>query len=305
MVISMSGGTPKTVGAERLPADFPTKQLVIPELVSFRASDGVETHGQLFKPANGVGGEGRKPAVVYIHGGGPRQMLLGWHNRWEYANDYGANQYLASRGFIVLSVDYRLSVGYGQAFQFPDNTGARGATEYRDILAGGKYLQSRPDVDPSRIGVWGASLGGYLTALALGRNSDVFAAGVDIHGVHDRLPAVNTTQLAHALVGDGIVESDLKQALKVQFESSPIAAVPTWKSPVLLIHGDDDRTVDFHQTVDLKRRLLEKGVKVEELVLPDDVHDSLLWRNWKSSITAMAQFFEKTLRAGSSSDFKR
>ena len=291
-VIPVSGGTPKTLGADRLSADFPAAQLVTPELVSFRAADGVEAHGQLFKPN---GGSARKPAVVYIHGGGPRQMMLGWHNRWEYANDYGANQYLASRGFIVLSVDYRLSVGYGKAFQFPDNTGARGATEYRDILAAGKYLQSRPDVDGAHIGVWGASLGGYLTALALGRNSDVFAAGVDIHGVHDRLPAVNTTQLAHALVGDGITEADLKQALKVEFESSPIAAVPTWKSPVLLIHGDDDRTVDFHQTVDLKRRLLEKGVKVEELVLPDDVHDSLLWRNWTSSISAMAGFFEKTL----------
>ncbi len=293
-VIGISGGSSRAIGAERLPSDFPTAQLVTPELVSFKASDGVEAHGQLFKPA---GGESRKPAVVYIHGGGPRQMLLGWHNRWEYANDYGANQYLANRGFIVLSVDYRLSVGYGQSFQFPDNTGARGATEYRDILAGGKYLQSRPDVDPARIGVWGASLGGYLTALAVGRNSDVFAAGVDIHGVHDRLPAINATQLAHALVGDGITEADLKQALKVEYESSPIAAVATWKSPVLLIHGDDDRTVEFHQTVDLKRRLLEKGVKVEELVLPDDVHDSLLWRNWKSSITAMAQFFEQTLRA--------
>jgi len=223
-------------------------------------------------------------------------MMLGWHNRWEYANDYGANQYLANRGFIVLSVDYRLSVGYGQSFQFPDNTGARGATEYRDILAAGKYLQSRADVDPARIGVWGASLGGYLTALALGRNSDVFAAGVDIHGVHDRLPAINPTQLAHALVGDGITEADLRQALKVEFESSPIAAVPTWKSPVLLIHGDDDRTVDFHQTVDLERRLLAKGVKVESLVLPDDVHDSLLWRNWRTEISAMAQFFERTLQ---------
>jgi dipeptidyl aminopeptidase/acylaminoacyl peptidase len=262
--------------------------------VSFRASDGVEAHGQLFKPFNG---EARKPAVVYIHGGGPRQMMLGWHNRWEYANDYGANQYLAGRGFIVLSVDYRLSVGYGQAFQFAENTGARGATEYRDILAAGHYLQARSDVDPSRIGVWGASLGGYLTALAVGRNSDVFAAGVDIHGVHDRLPAINATQLAHALVGDGITEADLKQALKVEFESSPIAAVPTWKSPVLLIHGDDDRTVEFRQSIDLKRRLMEKGVKVEELVLPDDVHDSLLWRNWKSSITAMAEFFERNLRA--------
>jgi dipeptidyl aminopeptidase/acylaminoacyl peptidase len=294
-LVPINGGTPRGIGANRMPADFPTDQLVTPELVSFRASDGVEAHGQLFKP-NAAAFTGRRPAVVYIHGGGPRQMLLGWHTRWEYANDYGANQYLANRGFVVLSVDYRLSVGYGQAFQFADHTGARGATEYRDILAGGKYLQSRSDVDPNHIGVWGASLGGYLTALALGRNSEVFAAGVDIHGVHDRLPAINPTQFAHALVGDGITEADLRQALKVEFESSPIASVPTWKSPVLLIHGDDDRTVEFHQSVDLKRRLLDKGVKVEELVLPDDVHDSLLWKHWKSSITAMADFFEKNLK---------
>jgi dipeptidyl aminopeptidase/acylaminoacyl peptidase len=292
-VLPVSGGTPRSIGRDRTPFDFPTTQLVTPELVSFRASDGVEAHGQLFKP---TAGEARKPAVVYVHGGGPRQMLLGWHYRWEYANDYGANQLLASRGFIVLSVDYRLSVGYGQAFQFAENTGARGATEYRDILAAGRYLQSRADVDPARIGIWGASLGGYLTALALGRNSDVFAAGVDMHGVHDRLPAVNPEQLARAMVGDGITESDLRQMLKVAYESSPIAAVPAWKSPVLLIHGDDDRTVNFHQTVDLRRRLLDKGVRVEELVLPDDVHDALLWRNWRTSIAAMAQFFEQTLQ---------
>jgi dipeptidyl aminopeptidase/acylaminoacyl peptidase len=292
-VIPVSGGTVRPIGPSLLPTDFPGNQLVTPKLVSFRASDGVEAHGQLFEPA---GGEARKPAIVYIHGGGPRQMLLGWHYRWEYANDYGANQYLASRGFIVLSVDYRLSVGYGQAFQFADNTGARGATEYRDILAAGRYLQARADVDPKRIGVWGASLGGYLTALALGRNSEVFAAGVDIHGVHDRVPAVNAAQQARAIAGDSITEADLRQAVKVAFESSPIAAVPTWKSPVLLIHGDDDRTVDFHQTVDLERRLLAKGVKVESLVLPDDVHDSLLWRNWRTAISAMSEFFERTLQ---------
>jgi len=292
-VIPIGGGTARTVAAERLPADFPAPQLMTPELVSFRASDGVEAYGQLFKP---VGGPARKPAVVYIHGGGPRQMLLGFHTRWEYANDYAANQYLVSRGFIVLSVDYRLSVGYGQEFQFPENTGARGATEYRDVLAAGRYLQRRPDVDGRRIGVWGASLGGYLTALALGRNSDVFAAGVDVHGVHDRIGAITTAQMAHALAGDGITDADLRQALKVQYESSPISAVPTWKSPVLLIHGDDDRIVEFRQSIDLKRRLEEKGVHVEELVLPDDVHDSLLWSNWIATIKATAAFFEKTLR---------
>jgi dipeptidyl aminopeptidase/acylaminoacyl peptidase len=98
------------------------------------------------------------------------------------------------------------------------------------------------------------------------------------------------------MVGDGLTEADLRQAMKVQFDSSPIAAVPTWKSPVLLIHGDDDRVVEFRQSIDLKRRLQDKGVHVEELVLPDDIHDSLLFRNWITSITAMSKFFEKTLQ---------
>ncbi|MEO8257320.1 MAG: prolyl oligopeptidase family serine peptidase [Acidobacteriota bacterium] len=292
-VMPIGGGPARLVGGDRI-SSFPVAQLVVPEQVSFRASDGIEAHGQLFKPP-ASSAAARRPAIVYVHGGGPRQMLLGWHYRWEYANDYGINQYLASRGFIVLSVDYRLSVGYGQAFQLAERTGARGASEYRDILAAGQYLQKRSDVDPRRIGVWGASYGGYLTALALGRNSDVFAAGVDIHGVHDRLPAINPAQLAHALVGDGLSEADLRQALKVEFESSPIAAVSTWKSPVLLIHGDDDRTVDFRQTIDLSRRLLERGVRVEELVLPDDVHDPLLWRNWRATAAATGEFFERTL----------
>jgi dipeptidyl aminopeptidase/acylaminoacyl peptidase len=291
-VVPASGGTPRMLGAERVPADFPSDRLVTPELVSFRATDGVEAHGQLFRPT----ADGRKPAIVYVHGGGPRQMLLGWHTRWEYANDYGVNQYLTSLGFIVLSVDYRLSVGYGQAFQFPENSATRGASEYRDVLAAGRYLQSRSDVDPRRIGIWGASLGGHLTAMGLGRNSDVFAAGVDIHGLHDRIPVLTTDQLTRAMVGDGITESDLKQALKLAFESSPISTVSAWKSPVLFIHGDDDRLVNFRQTIDLRNRLLEKGVKVEELVLPDDEHDSLLWQHWKITATAVGEFFTRKLK---------
>lgn len=293
-VVPLAGGPPRWIAQDHVPASFPTEALVVPEPVTFRAADGVEAHGQLFRPAGNDSSP--KPAVVYIHGGGPRQMMLGWHNRWEYANDYGINQYLVNRGFVVLSVDYRLSVGYGEAFQFPERTGMRGASEYADVLAGGRFLQRRADVDPRRIGVWGASLGGYLTGLALGRNSDVFAAGVDVHGVHDRTPSVNPAQLARAFVGDGIAEADVRQALKVAFQSSPVSSVPTWKSPVLLIHGDDDRTVEFHQTVDLKRRLVEKGVHVEELVLPDDVHDSLLWRHWRQAAAATAEFFERVLK---------
>ena len=292
-VVPMAGGPPKLVAADHIPQDFPTEKLLVPQPVTFPASDGAEVHGQMFRSANR---RTRGPAIVYIHGGGPRQMLLGYHNRWEYANDYAINQYFASRGFIVLSVNYRLSVGYGAAYEFPEHAGARGASEYRDIEAAGQFLQRRPDVDPRGIGVWGASYGGYLTALALGRDPDVFGAGVDLHGVHDRLPAVNPNTLAHALVGDGITEDELKQALDVEFKSSPISTIDNWRSPVLFIHGDDDRTVDFRQTIELRARLVAKGVKVEDLVLPDEVHDSLLWRSWVKTAKAAAEFFEQTLK---------
>src|SRR5512132_4268815 len=174
-----------------------------------------------------------------MHGEHERQMLVGWHYMFYYSNAYAVNQYLASRGFVVLSVNYRLGIGYGYEFHQPPDGGARGASEYQDVLAGAKYLQARSDVDPARVGIWGGSYGGYLAALALGRNSDVFAAGVDIHGVHDRVPATSSEQLARAMVGDGLSEAEYKQVLQVAYQSSPIASVATWKSPVLLIHGDD------------------------------------------------------------------
>ncbi len=292
-VVPMAGGTPTLVGADHIPKDFPAEQLVVPQPVVFNASDGAEVHGQLFRAANR---RTRGPAIVYVHGGGPRQMLLGYHYRWEYANDYAINQYFASRGFIVLSVNYRLSVGYGKDYEFPEKAGPRGASEYRDVQAAGLFLQRRPDVDPRSIGIWGASYGGYLTALGLGRDADVFAAGVDLHGVHDRLPPVSPNTLAHALVGDGLTEDDLKAALDVAFKSSPISTIETWRSPVLFIHGDDDRTVDFRQTIELRSRLVAKGVRVDDLVLPDEVHDSLLWRSWTKIAAASAAFFEDTLK---------
>src|SRR2546423_14988367 len=87
------------------------------------------------------------------------------------------NQYLAIRGFVVLSGNYRLGIMYGRAFREAANAGWRGSSEYKDVVAGAKYLQSLPIVDAKRIGLWGGSYGGLLTALGLARNSDIFAAG--------------------------------------------------------------------------------------------------------------------------------
>ena len=294
-VIPAGGGTPRLLAADHIPADFPTDQLVMPKMVVFRAADGTMVHGQLFERA---GGAARKPAVVFVHGGPPRQMLLGWHYMDYYTNSYAVNQYLASRGYVVLSVNYRLGIGYGHDFHHPLHAGASGASEYQDVKAGGLYLRSLPEVDPKRIGIWGGSYGGFLTALALGRNSDLFAAGVDLHGVHDFTNPESGAGRAFAAAAAGArfnVPPDQQRALTVAWQSSPVSWVKSWKSPVLLIQGDDDRNVRFHQTVDLARRLAERHVPFEELVLPDEIHGFLRHASWLTADSAAAAFFDRTL----------
>ena len=285
-VMPAAGGAVRALAAEVVPADFPSARLVVPRQVIFKAADGLDIHGQLFLPANARPGE-RLPAVIFMHGGPMRQMFLGWHNRYYYHNSYGFNQYLASRGYAVLSVNYRLGIGYGRAFRQAKNGGGRGASEYQDILAAAGYLRSRSDVDPAKIGLWGGSYGGYLTALGLARNSDLFAAGVDLHGVHDW-----SVRLSNATW----IEYGERDAVRIARESSPMGAVEKWRSPVLLIHGDDDRNVAFSQTVDLVRKLRELKVEHELIVYPDDVHDFLLHRHWLEIYAAAAKFLDRHLK---------
>jgi dipeptidyl aminopeptidase/acylaminoacyl peptidase len=272
-------GTVRPVGPEAWSEDLRQK-LVTPKQVVFKSGDGLELHGQLFAPANLKGGE-KRPALIFLHGGPMRQMLLGWHYMYYYSNCYAMNQYLASRGYVVLALNYRSGIGYGRAFREAPGRAGRGAAEYQDVVAAGKYLQGLSEVDVTRIGLWGGSYGGYLTALGLGRNSDLFEAGVDLHGVHD-WPTDNWE-------GKNI-SPDL---VKLAHNSSPITAVDTWKSPVLFIHGDDDRNVMFSQTVDLIARLRARNVEIEQLVFPDDVHDFLLFKNWLSAYSTAADFFDR------------
>ena len=275
----------KLIGADLIPRDFPEKSLVIPKQVTFKSPDGVIVHCTLFEP---IGGPPKKAALIYIHGGPPRQMLLGWHYSDYYSNAYASNQYLASLGFIVLAVNYRLGIGYGFEFHNPKNGGTAGASEYTDIKTAALGLASQGNVDASRIGVYGGSYGGFLTAMALGKDSKIFAAGVDIHGVHDW-----TIDRTRSVVSPDKFERapDADRALKVAWESSPTAYVSTWTSPVLIIHGDDDRNVRFSQSTDLVKRLEKKGVTMETLVIVDDTHHWMKQTNAIKIYGATADFF--------------
>jgi acetyl esterase/lipase/Tol biopolymer transport system component len=310
-----------------LPATYPADQIVTPRQVIFRSTGNLRIHGQLFLPRQDADSSAplrndkqerrndkqerrndkqerrndkqeKHPAILFLHGGPRRQMLLGYPTGLYYSNAYAFNQYLTSRGFIVLSVNYRCGIGYGLDFRQCANAGPTGAAEYNDVLAAAKYLASRPDVDPKRVGIWGGSYGGYLTALALARNSDLFAAGVDFHGVHDWNLEDNA--------GDWKRGSNAEQdAIGAKARaSSPLGNLSRWRSPILLIHGDNDPDVAYAQTPVLAEALRARNshlpasqqVDVEDLIFPDEVHSFLLHRNWLAAYTAAAAFFERNLK---------
>ncbi|HYN10236.1 MAG TPA: prolyl oligopeptidase family serine peptidase [Vicinamibacterales bacterium] len=272
-LITIATGDQKVIYPALTP-DFPLQAHVEPQAVTLKAADGFEFYNQLFLPKDIRPGE-KRPAMIFVHGGPSRQMLLGYHYRHFYHMAYAVDQWLVSQGYIVMSVNYRSGVGYGRSFRTAANTGGRGNAEYGDVLAAGKWLQARPDVDPKRVGIWGLSYGGVLTAQALARNSDIFAAGVDLAGVH--------------LWGNSLEPND------VSYQSSAIGAIDGWKSPVLLVHGDDDRNVAFQQTTGLVQLLRARDVYYELIVFPDDVHDSLLHSRWIYTFKRMDDFLKKFL----------
>jgi len=291
-MVAATGGSDRTIAPSALPKSFPAGDVLEPQPVSFSASDGLEIHGQVFLPPGAKSGDER-PALIFMHGGPTRQMLLGWHYSGYYANAYAFNQYMASKGYLVLAVNFRSGIGYGRAFRRAENQGPRGASEYRDIIAAGRYLQKRSEVDANRIGLWGGSYGGYLTAMGLARNSNLFAAGVDLHGVHDW--AYRGT---HFPLPGGAWAVQGEELLDLARRSSPISDLSYWSSPVLFIHGDDDRNVQFIQTGDLVQRLRDREVHVETLIFPDEVHGFLRHDSWIRAYGAAADFFDRYLKAG-------
>lgn len=260
-IVPATGGSTKIVyPTAAMLKDFPQSAHVVPQVVTFKSPDGrFDIHSQLFLPKDLRPGE-KRPALIFVHGGPQRQMLPAYHYMQFYHWAYAYNQFLASQGYVVMSINYRLGIGYGNSFRRPGGTEAQGNGEYQDVLAGAKYLQSRSDVDPARVGIWGLSYGGLLVSQSLSRNSDVFVAGVDMAGVHLYGSSLDSTALS--------------------YQSSAASHVDTWKSPVYLVQGDDDRNVDFSQTIGLVELLRPRNIYFELTVFPDDTHESLMHSRW-------------------------
>jgi dipeptidyl aminopeptidase/acylaminoacyl peptidase len=271
-LVPTSGGPSKVIWPNLKGTAFPAEEHVRPEVVWTTAADGMKISNTLFVPKNVKPGE-KRPAMIFVHGGPQRQMMPGYHYFQFYHWAYAFNQYMAQKGYVVLSINFRGGVGYGRSFRQAPNTNARGNSEYQDVLAGAKYLLARADVDTARLGIWGLSYGGLLTAQALARNSDIFKAGVDYAGVHLYTPTLDTANVA--------------------YKSSAISEISKWKSPVFLVHGDDDRNVAFEQTIGLVNLLRAHGVYYELEVVPDDLHESMLHSVWLGTWAHTERFIDR------------
>ena len=282
----LQNGTVKDLAPELFPTNFPAT-LVQPQAVMIKATDGMQVTADLFLPPDHKPGD-KHPALIFLHGGSRRQMLLGFHYSQYYSNAYALNQFFASQGYVVLSLNYRSGIGYGLEFREALNYGAAGGSEVKDLMGAGLYLKGRTDVDAKKIALWGGSYGGYLTAHGLAQASNMFACGVDIHGVHnwnDELPTFAPWYDA----------AKFPVIAKKALESSPVYYIKGWKSPVLLVHGDDDRNVPFSESVNIAELLRKQGVHTEQLVLPDEVHGFLLHRNWLKIYNASFEFIQRQL----------
>ena len=280
----LSGGRWQTLAPETLPSSFPLRQLVTPESVNFQAKDGQIAHGQLFVPRDG-GTSNRHPAVLFFHGGPRRQMLLGFHPMDAYSWMYALNQYFAAEGYIVLSVNYRGGIGYGLDYREARDFGPDGASELNDLLGAITYLKARRDVDPERLGIWGGSYGGLMTALGLARASDALAAGVDYAGLYNWATFFSSVGLP------------LPDAAATQraVQSSPIATIDQWRSPVLVVQADDDRDVPSGQSSELIEALRSHRIHHDELILPNEIHDLARYASWLKFFQAADHYFDEHL----------
>jgi dipeptidyl aminopeptidase/acylaminoacyl peptidase len=266
-------------------ASFPSSKLVTPEAVTYAAKDGQLVHAQLFLPRDAGAGKPR-PAIMFFHGGPRRQMLLGFNPMGAYNWMYALNQRLVSEGYIVISVNYRGGIGYGLDYREAKNFGPDGGSEVNDILGTVTYLQGRKDVDARKLGVWGGSYGGLMTALALARASKDIAVGVDYAGVYNW-----DTMLAS--VG---VPVEPGEATRRGFDSSPIATIDQWHSPVLVVQADDDRNVPLQQSLELIEDLRLHHIDHDEIIMPNEIHDLAHYSSWITLFKATDAYLNRYLQ---------
>jgi dipeptidyl aminopeptidase/acylaminoacyl peptidase len=261
------------------------EELVSPELLTFKAEDGLPLSGWLYRPR---GTTSAGPVVVSFHGGPEGQ---------ERPYIDAAYQALLLQGISVFAPNVRGSSGFGKTFLNLDNGPLR-VNAIRDIRSCVKAVIDAGVANPHRIGVMGGSYGGYMTMAALTEFPDLFAAGADLFGI------VNfETFFAHSEpwmaaiskieYGDPDTQLDLLRAL------SPIHKIDRVKAPTLVLHGANDTNVPLIEAQQVEAELRRRGVTVELVVFPDEGHGFRKTPNRIRATKEVVRWFNRYLKGSS------
>ncbi|HEY4303334.1 MAG TPA: prolyl oligopeptidase family serine peptidase [Gemmatimonadaceae bacterium] len=260
---------------------------IVPEIVMVPGSDGIKVPARIYRPKD-MKASANGAAVLFVHGAG---YLHNVHNYWStYSREYMFNQYLASKGYVVLDMDYRGSAGYGRDWRTAIYRWM-GGRDLSDEVDGSKYLTTTFGIDPERIGMYGGSYGGFMTLMALFTEPKYFGAGAALRPVSD---------WAHYNHGyTARILNFPEQDTLAYRQSSPIFFAQGLEDPLLILHGMVDTNVHFEDSVRLTQRLIELGKKGWWLVpYPVEDHGFVRPDSWTDEYTRIYNLFETTIRHG-------
>ena len=271
-------------------AEWRAFQWIDPQLVTFKARDGAEVYARLYRPEMiGAKADPARPGVVFVHGAG---YLQNAHRYWStYYREYMFHNLLASRGYVVLDVDYRASQGYGRDWRTAIYR-HMGGKDLDDIVDGAKYLAATQGVNARRVGVYGGSYGGFITLMAMFTTPDVFAAGAALR------PVTDWAHYSHGYTS-GILNIPQEDA-EAYKRSSPIYFAEGLKGALLICHGMVDTNVFFQDSVRLAQRLIELRKENWELAAyPVENHSFTAATSWSDEYKRILKLFETHLRRAS------
>ena len=255
--------------------------------ISYKSRDGLTIPGYLTLPLNYKQGD-RIPVVVNPHGGP-------WaRDNWGFNSQV---QFLANRGYAVLQMNFRGSVGYGREF-WEISFKQWGKTMQDDITDGVNWLIDEGIADPDRIGIYGASYGGYATLAGLAFTPDVYACGVDYVGVSNIFTLLETLppywelgrQMMYEMIGDPDTEKELLKA------ASPLFHIDKIKAPLFVAQGANDPRVKQAESDQIVEALEAKGIDVPYMLKEDEGHGFYNEQNQFDFYREMIKFLDKHLK---------
>ena len=268
-------------------AEWRSFNWIDPKIVTFKARDGASVYARLFTPEMiGARRDASHPGVVFVHGAGYAQNA---HKYWaSYFREYMFHNLLASKGYVVLDVDYRASAGYGRDWRTAIYR-HMGGKDLEDVVDGTAYLVAAEQVNAKRIGVYGGSYGGFITLMAMFTTPDVFAAGAALR------PVTDWAHYNHGYTSNilNIPQKDMEAYRK----SSPIYFAEGLKGALLICHGMVDTNVHFQDSVRLAQRLIELRKENWSIApYPVENHGFTEAASWADEYERILKLFEDTLR---------